>query len=182
MFSQVVNEAIAHPILNIKDACDLEGSIDESNVRDEVKSVFEPMHDYDGKPNVVEVIDGDPTHEDVANVYTPDPTFQEIYTSASVVIAENDVPESVNKVANGDCKKACSTILIDNPKLFDIVDVFKSESPVPKLAVLHKFGILSYFHYYTSTGMLFVKRSPGGLCLWFNGLSPIQKHEWEPPP
>ncbi|VFQ68849.1 unnamed protein product [Cuscuta campestris] len=61
----MVKEAVAHSVLDENDACDLEGSKDESHVGDDVNNVFESMNEDDGKSSIVEAIDGDPKHEGV---------------------------------------------------------------------------------------------------------------------
>ncbi|VFQ92646.1 unnamed protein product [Cuscuta campestris] len=102
-----------------------ESSVD-SQVGDEVDTEPEAINKDDGGSNIVGKNEG-PLVEDVANVDKSDSTFQEFYTSAGVVIAKDDVPKSVEKVADGDAKQACSPILIDTIKLFELADVVPYE-------------------------------------------------------
>ncbi|VFQ77318.1 unnamed protein product [Cuscuta campestris] len=86
-------------------------------------------------------------------------------TSGVVDTAWYEVLVIVDQVAE-------NSISLETFQLFDIiVDIVKSEYLVSKQTILQ-----------TSTNTLFVTRSPGELCVWFNVLSPVQKHEWEPPP
>ncbi|VFQ91196.1 unnamed protein product [Cuscuta campestris] len=129
-----------------------ESSVD-SQVGDEVDTGPEATNKDDGRSNVVEKNEG-PLAEDVANVDKSDSTFQEFYTSAGVVIAKYDVPKSVDRVADADDKQACSPILIDTIKLFELADVVTYEHWGSKKIVQCKFGLLSYFYRYTSSEKL----------------------------
>ncbi|VFQ93048.1 unnamed protein product [Cuscuta campestris] len=157
-----------------------ESSVD-SQVGDEVDTGPEAINKDDGGSNIVGKNEG-PLVEDVANVDKLDSTFQEFYTSAGVVIAKDDVPKSVEKVADGDAKQACSLILIDTIKLFELADVVPYEHRGSKKIVQGKFGILLYFYRFTSSEKLLEDWSTTGHLFWFNTFSHVQKLEWEPPP
>ncbi|VFQ89220.1 unnamed protein product [Cuscuta campestris] len=109
----------------------------------------EAINKNNGRSNVVEKNES-PLAKDVANVDKPDPAFQEFYTSAGVVIAEYDIPKSVDKVTDADGKQAHSPILIDTIKLFDLVDVVKTEHLVSLRATTSVMRIVSSFHHFAA--------------------------------
>ncbi|VFQ66809.1 unnamed protein product [Cuscuta campestris] len=98
-----------------------------------------------------------------------------------VVMAEYDIPKSVDKVTDADGKQAHSPILIDTIKLFDLVAVVKTDHLVSLRATTSVKRIVSSFHHFVARAKM-VAGSKGGLFLWFSILSPVIKHEWEPPP
>ncbi|VFR03076.1 unnamed protein product [Cuscuta campestris] len=151
-----------------------------SQVGDEVDTGPEAINKDDGRSNVVDKNEG-PLAEDVANVDKPDPTFQEFSTSAGVVIAEYDIPKSVDKVTDADGKQAHSPMLIDTIKLFELVDVVKTEHLVSPRATTYVLCPVSSFHHFAPRSKM-VEDSKSGLLLWISTLSPVLKHEWEPPP
>ncbi|VFQ77253.1 unnamed protein product [Cuscuta campestris] len=147
---------------------------------DEIIKNLQSFRNIEGRSNVVGKNEG-PLAEDVANIDKPDPSFQEFYTSAGVVIAEYDIPKSVAKVTDADGKQVRSPILIDTIKLIDIVNAIKTEHLVSPRAHKYATCLVSYFHYFAARAKL-VQDSKSGRLLWFNILSPVIKHEWEPPP
>ncbi|VFQ69554.1 unnamed protein product [Cuscuta campestris] len=151
----------------------------DSQVGDEVDIGPKAINKNNGRSNAVEK--NESPLADVANVDKPEPAFQDFYTSAVVVIAEYDIPKSVDKVTDADGKQAHLPILIDTIKLFDLVDVVKSEHLVSLRATTFVMRIVSSFHHFAARGKM-VEDSKDGLLLWFNILSPVLKHEWEPPP
>ncbi|VFQ75213.1 unnamed protein product [Cuscuta campestris] len=162
-----------------QDHASKEGSSVDSQVGDEVDIGPEAINKDDGRFNVVGKNEG-PLAEDVANVDKPDPTFQEFSTSAGVVIAEDEISKSVDKVTDVDGKQAHSPMLIDIIKLFELV-VVKTEHLVSSRATTYVLRPVSSFHHFASRSKM-VEDSKNGLLLWFSILSPVLKHEWEPPP
>ncbi|VFQ77161.1 unnamed protein product [Cuscuta campestris] len=140
----------------------------------------EAINKDDGSSHVVDKNEG-PLAAYVANVDKPDPTFQEFSISASVVIAEYDIPKSVDKVTDADGKQAHSPMLIDTIKLFELVNVVKMEHLIPPRATTYVLRPVSSFHHFAPRSTM-VEDSKSGLFLWFSILSPFLKHEWEPPP
>ncbi|VFQ66903.1 unnamed protein product [Cuscuta campestris] len=168
----------SHP--HFEDHASKEGSSVDSQVGDEVDIKPKAINKDDRRFNVVDKNEG-PLAEDVANVDKPDPTFQEFSTSAGVVIAEYEIPKSVDKVTDADGKQAHSLMLIDTIKLFELVDVVKTEHLVSPRATTYVLCPVSSFHHFAPRSKM-VEDSKSGLLLWFSILSPVLKHEWEPPP
>ncbi|VFQ80616.1 unnamed protein product [Cuscuta campestris] len=152
----------------------------DSQVGDEVDTGPEAINKDDGRSNVVDKNEG-PLAEDVANVDKPDLTFQEFSTSAGVVIEEYAISKSVDKVRDEDGKQAPAPMLIDTIKLFELVDVVKTEHLVSPRATTYVLRPVLSFHHFSPRSKM-VEDSKSGLLLWFNILSPVLKHEWEPPP
>ncbi|VFQ96120.1 unnamed protein product [Cuscuta campestris] len=152
----------------------------DSQVGDDVDIRHKAINKDNGRFNVVGKNES-PLAEDVANVDKPDSTFQEFSTSAGVVIAEYDIPKSADKVRDADGKQAHSPMLIDTITLFELVDVVKTEHLISLRATTYVLRPISSFHHFAPISMM-VEDSKSGLLLWFNILSPVLKHEWEPPP
>ncbi|VFQ69613.1 unnamed protein product [Cuscuta campestris] len=156
-----------------------EPSVD-SQGGDDVDIRHEAINKDNGRFNVVDKNEG-LLAEDVANLDKPYPTFQEFSTSTGVVIAEYEIPKSVDKVTYADGKQAHSPMLIDIIKLFKLVDVVKTEHLVSSRATTYVLHPVSSFHHFAPRSKM-VEDSKNGLLLWFNILSSVLKHEWEPPP
>ncbi|VFQ83721.1 unnamed protein product [Cuscuta campestris] len=93
-----------------------------------------------------------------------------------------DVLASVEKVANADKKQVDNFISFDDTiKLFDLIDVVKTEHLVSPIGTTYAMRPVSFFHYFSARAKL-VQDSKSGIPLWFSILSPVLKHEWEPPP
>ncbi|VFR03374.1 unnamed protein product [Cuscuta campestris] len=140
--------------------------------------------DNDSGPDVVGN-DGGVLDEDYgANIQSDEPPNKSYSTScelsvplnASVgmTIAEYEVLAGVEKVADTDNKQVYNLNSFDDTiKLFDIVDVVETEHLVSPRATRYSTCRVLYGHHFDSKH---------GLRLWFSIISPVQKHEWEPPP
>ncbi|VFQ94051.1 unnamed protein product [Cuscuta campestris] len=100
--------------------------------------------------------------------------------SVGMTIAEYEVLAGVEKVADTDNKQVYNLNSFDDTiKLFDIVDVVATEHLVS--ATTYSTCRVSYGHHFASRARI-LEDSKHGLRLWFSFISPVQKHEWEPPP
>ncbi|VFQ89646.1 unnamed protein product [Cuscuta campestris] len=151
-----------------EDHASKEGSSIDSQVRDGVDIGPAAINKDDGRFNVVDKNEG-PLAEDVANVDKPDSTFQEFSTSAGVVIAEYEIPKSVDKVTDADGKQAHSPMLIDTIKLFELVDVVKTEHLVSPRATTYVLRPVSSFHHFAPRSKM-VEDSKSGLLLWSSSI------------
>ncbi|VFQ61536.1 unnamed protein product [Cuscuta campestris] len=116
---------------------------------DEVDIGPDAINKHNGRSNIVEKNESHLV-EDVANVNKLDPTFQEFYTSAGVVIEDFNVPDIIDKVADADNKLADIPILSDTIKLFDIVTMVKTEHLVSPRATAYAMCYVSYFHHFAA--------------------------------
>ncbi|VFQ81189.1 unnamed protein product [Cuscuta campestris] len=115
-----------------------------------------------------------------------DSTRCELYVplnaSVGMTIAEYDALASITNVAHADKKQVDNLISFDDTiKMFDLVDVVKTEHLVSPRATTYGMRPVSFFHHFSARAKL-VDDSKSGLLLWFNILSPVLKHESEPPP
>ncbi|VFQ73391.1 unnamed protein product [Cuscuta campestris] len=94
---------------------------------------------------------------------------------------EYDIPKSVDKVTDANGKQEHSPMLIATIKLFELVDVVKMEHLISPRATAYVLRSVSSFHHFAPRSKM-VEDSKSGLLLWFSILSPVLKHEWEPPP
>ncbi|VFQ88494.1 unnamed protein product [Cuscuta campestris] len=114
--------------------------------------------------------------------FTPHDLYVPLNNSVGVTIAEYAVLASIFKMTNADNKRVDKLILFnDTIKLFDIVDVVKTEHLVSPRANTCATCLVSYFHNFATRAKM-VEDSKSGLLLWFSTISPVQKHKWEPPP
>ncbi|VFQ69423.1 unnamed protein product [Cuscuta campestris] len=106
--------------------------------------------------------------------------LEEDYVGMTIVGYE--VLASIEKVADADKKQVDNLISFDDTiKLFDLVDVVKTEHLVSPRATTYAMRPVSFFLHFSTRAKL-VEDSKSGLLLWFNILSLVLKHEWEPPP
>ncbi|VFQ64754.1 unnamed protein product [Cuscuta campestris] len=156
----------------------------ESHVGDDMDNGPELMNEDDERSNIVGNNKGD-ISEDIVNADTLDLPSHECYApinaSSCVVIAELALLEGVNKVADIDNKQADNPISFDTIKLFDIVDVVKTKHLVSPKEPKFSIGSISLVPRLAPRSKM-VAYSKSGLLLWFSILSPVLKHEWEPPP
>ncbi|VFQ72873.1 unnamed protein product [Cuscuta campestris] len=89
--------------------------------------------------------------------------------------------EGPNKVADADNKRADNPISFDTIKLFDNVDAVKTEHLVSPREPTLGIGSISHVPRFAPRYKM-VEDSKSGLLFWFSIISPVQKHEWEPPP
>ncbi|VFQ94309.1 unnamed protein product [Cuscuta campestris] len=162
-------------VMEQNDHASKEGSSVDSHVGDEVEIGPEAINKDDGRFNVVDRNEG-PLAEDGANVDKPDSTFQKFSISDCEVIAEYDILKSVDKVTDADGKQAHSPMLIDTTKLFELVDVVKTEHLVSPRATTYVLPLVSSFHHFAPRSKM-VEDSKSELLLWFSTLSPVLKHE-----
>ncbi|VFQ66910.1 unnamed protein product [Cuscuta campestris] len=93
-----------------------------------------------------------------------------------------EVLASIEKVADADKKQVDNLISFDDTiKLFDLVDVVETEYLVSPRATANSMCRVSYDHHFAAKAWIF-EDSKHGLLLWFSFISPVQHHEWEPPP
>ncbi|VFQ71666.1 unnamed protein product [Cuscuta campestris] len=156
----------------------------ESHVGNDVDSGSELLNEDDERSNTVGNNEED-ILEDIVNVdtlYLPSrECYDPVNASTCVVVDELALLEVVNKVAGADDKQADNLISFDTIKLFDIIEVVKMEHLVPLRVPTYVIGFVSYFLRFSLRATM-VENSKSGLLLWFNTLSPVLKHEWEPPP
>ncbi|VFQ73066.1 unnamed protein product [Cuscuta campestris] len=149
----------------------------ESYVEDDVDSGSEAINKDDRRSNAVKKNEGSPT-EDVVDAYKCDPTSHEFYASINTLACV----DNVNYEVLGDVDHVVeNSISLDTFKLFDIVDVVESEYQVSDETVQYRFFSSHILSATLQLARFMKKGSPGGL-FWFSILSPILKHEWEPPP
>ncbi|VFQ75964.1 unnamed protein product [Cuscuta campestris] len=149
----------------------------ELYVGDDMDNGSEAINKDDGRSNFVEKNEGSHT-EDVADAYKCDLTSHEFYASLNTLACV----DNVNYDVLGDVDHVAeNSISLDTFKLFDIVDVVKSEYQVSNERVPYRFFSSHILSSTLQLARFMKKQSPGGL-FWFSILSPVLKHEWEPPP
>ncbi|VFQ96130.1 unnamed protein product [Cuscuta campestris] len=176
--------ADAPPPLIVEDANGLEKLSIESHVGDYEDSGPEAMNEDDGGFNIVEKDEGANAKE-VVNAYTLNPTSSEfsiaINASTCVVIAEFDVLNIIDKVADIDNKQADNLISFDTIKLFDIANMVGMQHLVSLSEPTCGIGSISHVLQFVPRSNM-VEGSRDGPLLWFGIISQVQKHEREPPP
>ncbi|VFQ98108.1 unnamed protein product [Cuscuta campestris] len=169
-----MDEAVVLPTLILEDAVGFEGLRVAPYVEDIVDSGYDAIHENEG----ARASDDESSykHDPISDgFYTP------INTSMGVVIEDFNVPDIIDKVADADNKLADIPILSDTIKLFDIVAMVKTEHLVSPRVTAYAMCPVSYFHHFAARAKV-VEDSKSRLLLWFSIISPVQKHEWEPPP
>ncbi|VFQ68835.1 unnamed protein product [Cuscuta campestris] len=158
----------------------------ESSVRSHIKE-----GDYNGSNIIGD--DGGALDEDYdANILSDEPLnnsystprelFLPLNASVGMAIAGYEFLANLEKVADADKKQVDNLISFDDTiKLLDLVNVVKTEHLVSPRATTYVMCPVSFFHHFATRANL-VEDSKSGLLLWFNILSPILKHKWEPPP
>ncbi|VFQ77842.1 unnamed protein product [Cuscuta campestris] len=161
----------------------MDSSLD-SLVGDDEDSALGAMKEDEKESKVMEK-DDSATFVDVVNVYALNPTSSEFFVpinvSAGVVIAKFDVPDIIDNVVDTDNKQADNPISFDIIKLCDIADVVKMLHLVSLSEPTWGIGFISQAPQFTPSSNM-VEDSRNGPLLWFSISSPVEKHEWEPPP
>ncbi|VFQ63855.1 unnamed protein product [Cuscuta campestris] len=161
----------------------VDSSID-SQVGDDEDSALEAIKKDDKESKVMEK-DDSATVADVVNVYTLNPTSSEFFVpinvSVSVVIAKFNVLNIIDNVVDTDNKQVDNHISFDIIKLCAIADVVKMQHLVSLSKPTCSIGSISQAPQFTPSSNM-VEDSRNGPLFWFSIISPVQKHEWEPPP
>ncbi|VFQ83171.1 unnamed protein product [Cuscuta campestris] len=181
-FVHMVEDVTTLPDPTMEDLDELK----ESSARSHIKE-----GDYNGSGIIGD--DGGALDEDYsANILSDEPLNKSDSTprelsislnaSVGMTIAGYEVLASIEKVADGYKKQVDNLISFDDTiKLFDLVDVVKTEHLVSPKETTYAMRPVSFFHYFSARAKL-VEESKSGLLLWFSILSLVLKHEWDPPP
>ncbi|VFR01306.1 unnamed protein product [Cuscuta campestris] len=105
---------------------------------------------------------------------TPCESYVPPNTSVGMTIVAYKALANIEKVANLISFAATN-------KLFDIVDVVKTKHLISSRATTYAMRPVASFHHFAARAKM-IEDSKSGLLLWFSILSPVLKHEWEPPP
>ncbi|VFQ65765.1 unnamed protein product [Cuscuta campestris] len=178
----LVSTVIEKNVESLDQESKVDSSVD-SQVGDDEDSALGAMKE-DEESKVMEK-DDSASVADVVNVYALNPTSNEFFVpikvSAGVVIAKFDVPDIIDNVVDADNKQAENPISFDIIKLCDIADVVKMLHLVSLSEPTCGIDSISQAPQFTPSSNM-VENSRNGPLLWFSIISPVQKHEWEPPP